>query len=926
MTELDKETNFHTLSPIQSLEKLSSNIGGLSFEEVSKRLQIYGKNQLPEKKKTSLFTLFIKQFQSILVFILLFAIVISFAFNHPMDGVIILLVVVLNAIIGLVQEYKAEKSIEALKNLVSQKAKVYRNGNLHQVEAFQLVPGDIIYLEEGDNIPADARLLEVKNLRTIEAPLTGESSPINKNVEQIGENITLSDRKNMVWMATFVASGSGLAVVCATGAKTAVGKIAKEIGGIKKVASHFEIKTNYLAKVIGSISVVISILIFFVGFFVRGWQSGAELLGLILYSIASLVSGVPEGLPAVLTIVLAIGANRMAKKRAIIRSLPATETLGSVTTICTDKTGTLTENKMTVKKIWFADSEPNADFQEFEVSGSGWSSKGVFLKNQTEIFPLENQNLRKILHIGLICNKARVYEKENSASYEIVGDPTEASLVVLAQKAGLNTQNLSGVEKVIEDLPFSSEYKLRASLVETKNPKGLTQKQLYAIGAPEVVISRCVKYLKRADINGKDTLQALDEEVVKKALAIVKKYSSQGIRTLAMAYLHEPSDLGSFGYDDLQNLVFVGVVGIQDPVRVGVKEAIEKCKLAGIRVLMMTGDHLATGVAIGKEIGLVSKDIDLEDPLQVAMVATEQKELDKMSEKELEQAVKKINVFARLTPSMKLKITGILQAGGQIVAMTGDGVNDAPALTKADVGISMGVIGTDVARASSQIVLADDNFASIVDAVEEGRIVFSNIQKSSYYLLCSNFAEMSVLLVSMLLGLPNPLTATQILWMNLVTDGVNGIALASEPGNGEEILEKPRPLSENILNWSVIPYLLMITAHMTLVGILAFNYLLPISIEKARSGVLLSLSFIQIMNLLNMRSLKTSIFKINPFSNIFLVISFFSSLVLALIAVYVPFLSNALGLVALSYYETLTIFGIALFAIVLGEVYKLFKK
>jgi len=913
---------FHSKTVEEALQELSSNMAGLSNKEASIRLEKFGINEIPEEKREHSFLIFLKQFNSVLIYILLVAAVISFFFGEIIDVYVIIGVILINATIGFVQEFRAEQSIQALKKMIELYAKVYRDGELFQVFAKELVPGDVILLEEGDSCPADARLLELKNFRTVEASLTGESLPVVKDVKVLPEKTSLADRKNMVWMGTFVASGQAKAVVTATGIETAIGRVAQEIEKIERVRGHFEKKIGTLAKQMGVIATFAAFLTFFVGFFVRG----LEFEEIFLFTIASLVSGIPEGLPVVLVIVLAIGGHRMAKRNAIVRKLPAIETLGVVTVIATDKTGTLTQNTLSVEKIIL----PGKD--EITVSGSGWIPSGIFYKKNVTIFPREDPHLSKLLHIAAVCNNARVLKKEED--YEIIGDPTEAALVVLAEKAGLEKGVVREKEKRIDDLPFSPELKYRASLVvvleeddlpfspELKYRASLAvlldeskKREIYVVGAPEIVLNHSEHVLKN------DMYEKITQEESENILAQIEYLTEKGLRVLALAYRGVPSSLDYLSEDFVNELVFVGIVGMRDPPRPEVKGAIAKAKKAGIRVVMTTGDHKGTAVAIAKEIGLIDEKTGSKYP-----EALTEQELLVLSEESFEEMVRNVSVFSRLTPNMKLRIVETLQEQGHVVAVTGDGVNDAPALKKADIGIAMGLIGTDVARASSEVVLADDNFASIVDAIEQGRIVFVNTRQAATFLVTTNFAEDLTIIGALLLGLGLPLLATQILWLNLVTDGVSDVALATEPGHGSVLNEPPRKKEENVLSKEIIPFLLLMVSIMVIVTLAIFNAYLPQGKEKARTGAFVVMAFTQLFNVLNMRSLRSSVFSIGFFSNKNIVASLLTSIILLFMIIYIPFFQEVFGFKSLSLIELLTIVLLSSLVFWFGELYKFVHK
>ena len=886
--------NWHAKNKKEVLKELHSTELGISKSEASSRLKKYGKNLIGEKKKTPLIFVFLKQFNNLMIYILLIAAIISYFFEQLIDTYVILAVVLINASIGFVQEYKTENAIKALKKLVVSYAKVYRDDELIKIPASKLVPGDVILLEGGDRIPADSYLLKVKNLRTNEASLTGESFPVGKELKILSKETPVADRKNMVFMGTFVTSGSCKAIVIGTGSKTIIGSIAKDIELIETKKSHFQEKTDILAKQLGMLAIIGAALVFVVGFFIRDF----EFQEIFLFTIATLVSAIPEGLPAVLAIVLAIGAFRMSKKNALIRKLPATETLGIVTTILTDKTGTLTQNTMNVEEIFLP------GYTKISVSGEGWEPKGEFFQNNKEIIPLENEHLKKLLYISASCNNSRVL-REKDKRYTIIGDPTEASLLVLSAKAGIKS---SVREKRIDDLPFNPELKYRASLstlVLSKN-----KKQIYVVGAPEAVLKISNKILRR------NTKRPINKELKKEINSQIDSMAKKGMLVLGIAYRDVSKDKDNLSEEMISDLVFVGVVGIKDPPRHDVKEAISKAKEAGIRVIMVTGDHAGTALAIGEEIGLVESN---------EKVITGQ-ELENLSKSEFVKAVKNTTIFARLTPHMKLKIASELQAQGQIVAMTGDGVNDAPALKKADIGISMGLIGTDVARESSDIVLADDNFSSIINAIEEGRLIFTNTRQTSAFLVTTGIAELSIIAIALLVNLPLPLIPIQILWLNLVTGGGSDISLATEKQHDHALQHPPRSAKENILSKEMMIFIMVISITMIMVTFFMFNFYLPSGIEKARTVSFAVLSFSELFNVYNMRSLRKSIFNIGIFSNKWVNIATFVSLILLFGVLYLPFAQNIFSFSTLNALEIGVIILISSLVLVVGEVYKKLRK
>ena len=882
--------NYHTKTKNQIFQEFETSENGLTQEQAKKRLAKFGLNKISKKKKTSQIFIFLKQFNSPLIYILFVAMVISFVFDHLIDAYVILAVVLINGGIGFVQERKAERAIDALQKLIISYAKVYRNNQIMKIPSKEVVPGDIIFLEEGDKVPADARVFEMKNFRTQESSLTGESFPEEKNLKILEESVTLSDRTNMVFMSTLVVSGEAKAIVVATANKTEIGRVAESIQEIVQPRMHFNEKVNQLAIQMAIFAGIGAVLIFLIGFFVNK----LEFFEIFLFTIASLVAGIPEGLPAVLIIVLAIGARRMAKRNAVIRHLPAVETLGVATVIATDKTGTLTQNSITVEKIITSD-------QEFSVTGNGWQPLGRFFQNKTPINPLKNSVLKKLLFISTLCNKGNLLRK--NGEYEITGDPTEVALLVLGKKAGLDKQKLN--EKVIDDFAFSSDLKFRASLVRSP----LNKKHLCVVGAFETVLKNSSYFIQS------NKKIKLNDKIKEAFLVKAEKLAKKGMRVLALAYRDLPNNANSASKDLVNNLTFVGLVGMKDPPRPEIKQAIEKAKNAGIRIIMKTGDHKETAIAIAKEIGLVKGKVQ----------ALTEKDLTKLSEEEFKEAVKNVEIFARVTPKMKSKIIKTLQEQGEIVAMTGDGVNDAPALKGADIGIAMGIIGTDVARESSEMILADDNFASIVNAVEEGRIVFQNVRQTSFFLITTNVAEHITIVSSLAIGLPLPMLPIQILYMNLVTGGVVDVTLAMEPGHNDVLNEPPRDKNERILNKELIPFLILMSGLMVLGTIPLFKYFLSDGLDKARTVVFVSMSMFQLFNVFNMRSLKKSLFKIGIFSNKWLTWGLIVSFLAMLGTIYLPWIKDVFQFVPLTLAEFGLITLIASSVLVVGEIYKLVR-
>ncbi|MBI4133472.1 HAD-IC family P-type ATPase [Candidatus Uhrbacteria bacterium] len=885
----------HALSIDDVRRELGVTPHGLTPEAAIARRAEVGPNSIPEKKKASALVQFLKQFANALVLILILASIISFVFGSPNDALVIVAIILVNAGIGFVQERRAERAIEALKKLVVVTATVVRGGSLIKIPAEELVPGDLIVLEEGDRIPADARVTEERDLRTDESSLTGESTPISKDASPLPTETALADRLNMVWLGTLVVGGAGQALVTATGRRTALGEIAADVAGIKEKKTHFRRRTDELAWTMAGIAIAGALIAFGIGFFVRH----LPLLDIFLFSIASLVSGIPEGLPAILTIVLATGAYRMARQRAIVRHLPSTETLAVTTVIATDKTGTLTANTMTVRRVLLGDGA------SYDVTGLGWNPVGDFLDGERAVPPAEIPALARLVHAAGTGVAARIYRTDGD--HEIFGDPTEAALVVLAEKAGLSQQHLAEEVRVLTDLPFERARKLRGRLLERADSH-----ELVVIGAFERVIELASHVLHRDG-----SRHALGDEKRSALTATGEAMASGALRVLGIAYREFPKTVNAASLEDAAGLTLIGLVGMIDPPRPEVKEAVKKARRAGIRILMKTGDHKKTAVAIAKEVGLVT---------EAAPTVLTETELVAMSDAQFAHAVHTVSIFARVSPQTKLRICRELQRQGEVVAVTGDGVNDAPALRQADIGIAMGKIGTDVAREASDFILADDNFATIVNAIEEGRTVFRNVQQTSFYLVTTNIAEDVAIVGALVLGLPLPLLPTHLLWMNIVTDGLPDLALASEPKHHDVLERPPQKTSERILSKKLIPFLALTVLVMTAGTIFLFGRALPEGIEKARTLAFAFMAWAQLWNAWNMRSLDRSIFQIGILTNRFLVDAFLVAIALQLLVIHLPFFQAVFHFEPLGVGEWFTIIALSSFVLWFGELYKYLRR
>ena len=861
--------DYYTITDKESYKELKTTAKGLSNHEAEQRLHKYGFNELTKEKYISPWKILLQQFTSPLVWILLVALIISIVLGEKIDAIVIALIVILNAVLGFIQEFKAEKAIEALQKLTSLKAKVIRNGKETKIESKLLVPGDILVLETGDKIPADARLVEVHSFQTQEGSLTGESQPVTKFLPELNPKTPLADRKNMVYASTIVTKGRAKAIVTATGMEGEVGKIATLIQEAHEHLTPLQKKLRDLGKYLTIAVVIIAVIIF-----LSGLLSGQAASVMFLTAIALAVAAIPEGLPAVITISLALGIKRMVKKKALVRKLPSVETLGSVTTICTDKTGTLTHNQMTVTKIF-------ANNQEYQVLGAGYEPKGTFLVDKKLANPLP---LQQLLKVGSLCNDAKLEGSEDKR--EVLGDPTEAALIVSAEKAGFTNQELNKKEPRTDELPFTSERKMMTTLHGTTS---------YTKGAPDILIHSCNKIL----INGK--VKRLERDHIKAILKQNKQFASEALRVLGFAYKKNTTLK-----EAETNMIFVGLQAMIDPPREEVKVALKRCRDAGIRVIMITGDQITTAEAIAKELGIKGKAITGQ-------------QLDEI--KNLEKEIKNIGVFARVNPEHKLQIVKALKNKGHVVAMTGDGVNDAPALKKADIGISMGLSGTDVAKEASDMILTDDNFTAIVDAVEEGRGIFDNIRKFVNYLLSCNLGEVAVIFFASVYasivggGLFLPLTAIQILWINLITDGLPATALSLDPHSPGIMNRKPRPPRESILSKELKFNIILFGI---LIGAGAFGlFLLYLGSGETKVQTMV-FTFLVFFELIRIQVIRSE-YKLSLFSNKWLIGAMLFSAGLQLIVLYTP-LSNIFKTTPLSLID----WGVLLVAsIILLILYKL---
>ncbi len=852
---------FHpaTLPAENVLKTLTSSLTGLSSDEAKKRLQEYGPNTLTAKNKISAWKIFFGQFVNPLTIILMIAALIILAIyflgeknqSDLIESGLIFGIVLMIAVVGFFQEYKAEKAVESLKKLMAFHANVRRDGKEATVAVEELVPGDIVVLSEGMKIPADIRLLETHQLMVNEASLTGESVPVTKSHTVLEKAVQISDQVNMVFSGTAVTSGRGIGVVTTTGNQTEIGKIATSVAETQVDPTPLQKHLADIGKKIGILVVLICILVFFFILFFDHEFASLTLMNKIMQSfiasVALAVAAIPEGLPAVVTVSLALGTQRMLKKNALVKKLNSVETLGATDVICSDKTGTLTKGEMTVRELYTGG-------KLYHVTGSGYETVGEF---QLEGKTIQPEPLTQLLQAGLICNNASLHE-DNS----ITGDPTEASLLVSAKKAGI-----APAFERLNEIPFTSERKMMSVVVKIGD-----KYLLYAKGAPEILIKHCGNTLSSEDAK---QIQETTHAMSKKAL-----------RTLGFAYRElsrdEAEAAETTGAKLEENLIFLGLQGMMDPPRAEVKDLIAACHTSGIRVIMITGDHIDTAKAVASEIGITGG----------AMAG---EELGNLSPEQKKEAIRTVNIFARVNPSDKLTIVEALKTEKHIVAMTGDGVNDAPALKRADIGIAMGITGTDVAKEASDVVLLDDHFETIVKAIEEGRGIYLNIKKFVHYLLSCNLGEVLLILFAVLLVRDLPLTATMILWINVVTDGLPAVALGLDPAPKGVMAEKPQRFQESIISKKV--WLQMSVMGLLIAGAVLFLYVfnLPSGIEHARGVAFAGIVVIELMNLFIIRSSYKTAF----FTNKWIFIAVIGTFALQLAILFIPFLSQLFGIARL---------------------------
>lgn len=835
--------SWHSLALEEVIRRLSSIPDeGLTAEEARRRFEAHGANALPAKQGRSVLSIFLHQFLSPLIYLLLAAAVIAFFVGESRDAIVILFVVFLNAVIGAFQEGRAEQSMEALRKLSTVKCRVLRGGKEETLETSLVVPGDLLLLGAGDAVPADARLVEAAALSAAEAALTGESVPVPKSVGVTSEDTPLAERSNMLYAGTHVTSGRARAVVVTTGTSNEIGHIADLAAKAEHPKTQLELRIHQFGKYLVVLAAIVFTLVLGVGLL-----RGIPFVEIFMVAISQMVSLVPEGLPVAVTIALSVGVQRMAKRGTVVRRLPAVETLGSTTIICSDKTGTLTRNEMTVTALHLPDG------REIAVTGIGYAPEGKFIGNGHEIDVRSDDSLRRLLEAGALCNDSRLVPPSDTIpAWAILGDPTEAALLTVAKKAGLSLESLNEQNPRRQEIPFDSAIKMMATEHET--PSG---RVIYVKGAPDVLLDFCGKVYRQG------RSEPMSEALLAEIGSAGQRLADQALRVLAMGVV-ENAMIGDSGFDSIRGQVtFLGLMGQLDPPRIEVEAAVRECKAAGIRPVMVTGDHKITAVAIARALGIS----------QASDIAVDGKELDKLTDDDLARELKSIRVFARVRPAQKLRIVEAYQKQGEVVAMTGDGVNDAPALVKANVGVAMGITGTEVAKEAAKIVITDDNFTTIVKAVAEGRLVYQNIKKTILFLLSTSCAEVIVLFLALIAGFPPPFTAVQILWNNLVTEGIITINLVMDRLEGDEMTRPPIPANEPLLTRLLLTrmaFMIPTIAGCTL-GWFLYRLSQGIAFDLVQSETFTLLVVCEWYNVLNCRSETRSALSLSLFKNYWLV-------------------------------------------------------
>lgn len=884
----------YNISVDEAARRLGSDVHkGLSEDDAGKRLAEYGPNQLKEKKGSGPLEIFLEQFKDFIIWVLIGAAFVSGFLQEWVDAMAIIAIVILNAVMGFIQEYRAEKSLAALKKLSKPSSKVIRNNQHKVVPSTMIVPGDLVEIEAGDSIPADSRLVWTSSSFTVlEASLTGESTPVAKTVVRLDEKeVPLADRANMVYMGTSVASGKARAIVADTGMKTELGKIAGMVQSIGQEMTPLQKKLEEFGRWIVYICFAMVTIVF-----ALEWFRGGKLVEVFLTAVSLAVAAIPEGLPAVVTIALALGVHRMVKRNALIRKLPSVETLGCATVICSDKTGTLTRNEMTVQKIY-------AGGRLFDVAGIGYAPAGEFRIGKDRIDASAYPELTALLKAVVLCNGSSLAAGQDG--YKVIGDPTEGALITAAGKAGMSKDAMESDSEFIDEIPFDPERKKMT--VVRKDKEGV---KAYVKGAPDILLGNCV------NVEEDGSVRKLSD----KDRAVIGRFNDElagsAMRVLAVAYRRLDGVRERYDVDTVErDLTFLGLVAMIDPPREEVKAAIRECKKAGIKTVMITGDHKNTAVAIARELGFFNED----------SLALSGDELDKLSDEELYGKVRDVSVYARVSPEHKLRVVRAWRRHGEIVAMTGDGVNDAPAVKEADIGVAMGITGTDVTKEVSDMVVTDDNFASIVSAVEEGRGIYDNIKKFIHYLLSCNAGEIMVMFVSSLVGLPAPLLPIHILWVNLVTDGFPALALGVDPVDPRIMERAPRKSDEAVVTKDRAVTILLQGSFIAFCSLLAFVLVLYVEnegIARARTAAFIVLACSQLFHAFNCRSSTESLFRLGLFTNKKLILATAVSFVLQMGVVYIPFLQSIFKTEPLGTFDWFLVLTISSFPLWAVEIWK----
>ncbi len=871
---------------------------GLTSKEAKRRLEEYGPNELQQKKGASVFQMFLEQLKDYMVIILIIASIVSILVGEVTDAIVILGIVIINAVLGVFQEYRAGKALEALKRMSAPNAKVLRDGEPVTIPARELVPGDTVILETGDYVPADVRLITSVNLKVEEAALTGESVPVEKHAEaELKGDVGLGDQINSGFMSTLITYGRGSGIVTSTGMNTVIGKIAEMIQEEEAEDTPLQKKLAKMGKLLGTGCLVICAIVFGMGLL-----RGEHLLEMFMTAISLAVAAIPEGLPAVVTIVLALGMQRMAKKNAIMKKLHAVETLGSTTVICSDKTGTLTQNQMTIVKMYVPGLL-------IDVQGDGYNPMGALTADDAELDLNKEPAVSRLVDVMALCNDARLeHVVENGTDeWRIIGDPTEGAMIVAAAKAGVKQEAHNKQLPRLQEIPFDSQRKLMTTFHQL--PSGYAA---FTKGAPDILVERCTQILRRDG-----TVSSITDADVADILKENKALASQAYRVLAMAYkpvLDIPAH--PTPETDEKNLVFCGLVGMIDPPRAEAIEAIKVCKSAGIRVVMITGDYKDTAAAIAKQLGIITSDD------QVMAGA----DLNAMDDEQLSTVAKSVNVYARVSPEHKVRIVQAVRNNGEIAAMTGDGVNDAPALKRADIGVAMGITGTDVTKESADMILTDDNFSSIVHAVEEGRVIYSNIRKFVFFLMSCNVGEILIIFLSMLFQWPIPLLPIHLLWVNLLTDAFPALALGTEKKEPGLMTEPPRSPNESIINRDMLVNIAVQSVVMTAAVLGSFYYgWQNYGIEMGRTYALVTLIVSELLRAYTCRSEKHPLWKIGFFSNRNMNLATVFSFALLVVILLVPGLRDIFNVATLHFHDWDFVILVGLMPLVFGELTKVIK-